>query len=187
MRDYSIVVRFFYALRLRFKNRRNQSRLRETEADVIYRRMLEAGLGVWTWKENSAPWAESAKGIVHARQNMTRLAELLAAHDIPLSVVIYPWPGNIVHDPPVSRQQVIWREWAAARGIELIDLFPSFRDGQDPRATIMDNFLPLDSHWNEAGHRRVAKAFLRRFHPGLKARLSATAYQETVMVSPCSH
>ncbi len=186
LRDNSIMVRFFYALRLRFKNRRNQSRLRETETDVIYRRTLEAGYAVWTWKENSAPWAEAAKGIVHARHNMTRLAELLAAHDIPLSAVIYPWPGNIVHDPPVSRQQVIWREWAAARGIELIDLFPSFRDGQDPRATIMENFIALDFHWNEAGHRRVAKAFLLRFRPGLKARLSATAQPATVIKSPCS-
>lgn len=186
LRDNSIVVRFFYALRLWFRNRGEQSKLQETEEDVIYRRMLETGLGVWTWKENSAAREVSAKGIVHARHNMIRLAELLAAHDIPLSVVIYPWPGNIVHDPPVSPQQVLWREWAAARGIELIDLFPSFRDGQDPRATIMANFIPSDFHWNEAGHRLVARAFLQRFRPGLKARLSATAYQATVIVSPCN-
>ena len=47
------------------------------------------------------------------------------------------------------------------RSILFIDLFPDFIPiGQDPKEVIRKYFIPGDLHWNEEGHRLVARRFL---------------------------
>ena len=74
------------------------------------------------------------KGLDRAVANMGQLHALLVAHDIGLTVVVYPWPTQLDIDEQDSRQRKIWGEWCAGRCDRFIDLFPvffSYRDQHD--------------------------------------------------------
>src|SRR5262245_5944208 len=47
-------------------------------------------------------------GIVRSLQNMGRLADLLAARNIPLTIVVYPWAQQIAQGDRNSRQVSLW-------------------------------------------------------------------------------
>src|SRR5205823_580784 len=65
-------------------------------------------------------------GISRALQNMQKLADLLAAHGIPLTVVVYPWPNLLFYEDHDSRQISIWRAFCIEHCRAFINLFPAF-------------------------------------------------------------
>jgi lysophospholipase L1-like esterase len=116
------------------------------------------------WTVNDALFTSfGAKGLRRGRENMDRLLDVLKRYDIDLTVVVYPWPDQIIEQDLHSRQVSFWRAWAEERGVQFIDLFPVFVSEKDGEATIRENFLPGDVHWNEAGHRLVAERFLKAY------------------------
>lgn len=97
-------------------------------------------------------------GMDLAAANMGALASLCEARGLPLTIVIYPWPANILAGELEHPQVGLWRAFAAERGLRFVDLFPAFiRDGADPRKTIARYFIDGDVHWNAAGHQLVAR------------------------------
>jgi hypothetical protein len=50
-------------------------------------------------------------GIARSLENMGRLFDLLAAHHIPLTIVVYPWAQQIAQGDRDSRQVSLWREY----------------------------------------------------------------------------
>lgn len=104
-----------------------------------------------------------AEGLRVAKQHMSELKAILDERGIPLTVVVYPWTDQIWLRDLDSRQVRAWREWAGENGVQFIDLFPVFIDGSDPEQTVRENFIAGDTHWNAAGHARVAEAFLREY------------------------
>jgi lysophospholipase L1-like esterase len=99
------------------------------------------------------------EGVPRAEANMGRLADLLARHRVRLTVVVYPWPDQILARDAESRQVRVWREWAKAHGAGFIDAFPAFLAGE-PEEIVRREFIRGDIHWNERGHRRIADAVL---------------------------
>lgn len=81
---------------------------------------------------------------------------------------IYPWahqvsdtewiPGRYAYMPegarPSDKSLMTVRELAAARGIDLIDLFPAFRNHRGGQPL----YFRQDSHWTPSGHEVVASA-----------------------------
>ena len=57
---------------------------------------------------------------------MDRLWQELSSRKIPISVVVYPWPAQVVHDTADSLQVRIWREWCDGKCKRFISLFPEF-------------------------------------------------------------
>ena len=102
------------------------------------------------------------RGLHAAAQSMDRLADLLRTHDIPLTLVVYPWPTQVDDGELESPQVIFWRAWSREHGAQFIDLFPAFitADPKENQRTIEDLFIRHDAHWNEAGHRRVAEHLL---------------------------
>jgi len=118
--------------------------------------------GSWTVDEELLEaWGRA--GLEMMRQRMDELLALLQRHDIALTVVVYPWPTQIYYQDLDSIQSRFWRDWSRERGVQFIDLFPTFvsDDAATNRETILRDFIPNDMHWNEAGHARVAELFLR--------------------------
>ena len=68
-----------------------------------------------------------------------------------------------------------WQDWAAARAVPFLDLFPAFMDETPPLEAYARYFIPCDSHFNAAGHALVAESYLA-FHeaqgPGSNSRLA---------------
>ena len=90
--------------------------------------------GAWTYRKvsDTAPFETAYAplglegGIAKEKAKMDILWQELAKRNIPISVVVYPWPTQIVHDTADSRQVRIWREWCDGKCKRFISLFPAF-------------------------------------------------------------
>ena len=115
-------------------------------------------------------------GLAKEESKMTLLWQELQRRNIPLSVVVYPWPAQIVHDTAESKQVTMWRDWCAGKCKSFISVFPAFLalKGQCPPAQsgcwYLNDFIFGDEHYNAAGNALVADAVARSLeeHPPLK-------------------
>lgn len=95
-------------------------------------------------------------GITRSRQNMQELADFLRARDIPLTIVVYPWPLQLALDDRNSRQERIWRDFCANNCKAFVDLFPAFfaeKDAHDDWYRRL--FIYGDLHPSVAGNRLI--------------------------------
>jgi hypothetical protein len=131
---------------------------RRTEEDRRY--ATNEFRSLWT-VDKEAYEDYGARGLRKAKKHMGRLYDLLQVHGIGMTLVVYPWPTQILHEDLDSIQVRVWREWAGNRSVQFIDLFPDFIPTADPpKEAIRKYFIPGDLHWNEEGHRLVARRFL---------------------------
>lgn len=100
-------------------------------------------------------------GLAKARRDMDRLAAFLTGHGIALTVAVYPWPDQVVHNDLESRQVTFWRQWCEQNGARFVDLFPAFFE-EDTDTVVRRYYIPGDMHFNDAGNRLIAAAFLER-------------------------
>jgi hypothetical protein len=108
-----------------------------------------------------------AKGLRRASENMDRLVDVVRKNGIDITLVVYPWPDQIVNREINSRQVSFWKAWAKERNVRFIDLFPAFISEEAAEATIRKYFIPGDIHWSESGHRLVAESFLNNYEVAL--------------------
>lgn len=110
--------------------------------------------------------AYGRQGLETAARRLEALRLLLARHGVPMTLVVYPWPDQVLAGQLDSLQSRFWRRWCEARGVQFIDLFPAFLDGNNARVVIDACYIRGDIHFNRMGHARAAAAFLRLFKPG---------------------
>lgn len=101
-------------------------------------------------------------GIARSKAKMDTLWRELQARNIPLSVVVDPWPAQLAHDSVDSRQVRIWQEWCQGRCKRFVTMFPAFFAVKDscsrmqPGCWYLNYFLFGDTHYNSAGDAIVA-------------------------------
>jgi hypothetical protein len=64
-------------------------------------------------------------GIAKEKAKMTLLWQELAQRNIPISVVVYPYPAQVLYDTVDSRQVRIWRDWCEGKCKRFITVFPA--------------------------------------------------------------
>jgi hypothetical protein len=107
-------------------------------------------------------------GIAREKTKMDLLWQELQKRNIPLTVVVYPWPAQIAHDTVDSRQVRIWRDWCAGKCKRFISLFPAFFavkeqcSGSQPGCWYLSHFIFGDTHYNSAGDALVADVISKR-------------------------
>jgi hypothetical protein len=93
-------------------------------------------------------------GIARSLQNMRALADLLAARNIPLTIVVYPWAQQLAQGDRDSRQVALWREFCAGRCKAFINLFPAFFAATEADRDWYERLFILgDDHYSAAGNR----------------------------------
>lgn len=103
-----------------------------------------------------------AVGLERATEHMNALRDLVRAHGIAMTVVVYPWPDQVLHADLDSKHVRHWAAWCAEHAVDFVDCFPAFLDSAESAdALIRRYYLPGDSHFNAAGHRVVADCILR--------------------------
>ena len=101
-------------------------------------------------------------GIARSKQNMQKLADLLRARHIPLTIVVYPWPLHLALDDRDSRQAKIWREFCLSNCKEFIDLFPTYFAVKDMHEDWYRRlFVYGDTHPSVAGHKLIFENLAR--------------------------
>jgi len=112
------------------------------------------------WEKESAPdRAIAAQGIEKIQASLRQLQKYLQERNIPMTLVIYPYPSYAASRRDETQYQKMWKDWARQNQMDLIDLFPEFA-GESAQSSL---YIPGDSHWNEAGHQRVADALSSRW------------------------
>ncbi len=94
---------------------------------------------------------------------MRALADLLAARNIPLTIVVYPWAQQLAQGDRDSRQVALWREFCAGRCKAFINLFPVFFAATRPTRTGTN----ISSFWATITTRRTATASCFWKSPGI--------------------
>ena len=107
-----------------------------------------------------------AGGIRRAQENMTRLADLLSAHGIDLSVSVHPWPVQLFDDDRNSPAVSVWRDFCELRCKSFISVFPAFFDYKDRNADwYRDLFIYGDYHYSKKGNEVMFEALRPHFLP----------------------
>jgi len=116
----------------------------------------------WTIADKSNPPLREA-GLPKIETYMDCLFDLMAAHGIRLSVVIFPNPDQVYYADTNSVWVAFWKDWCQRHDVLLLDCFPLLVRDQSlqDRERILDRYyLPGDFHFNENGNRLIANAFL---------------------------
>jgi lysophospholipase L1-like esterase len=140
----------------------------KTDAEIEAALRKLPGMGRMLWPNDEAEWNHCGEGARCMVENMDRLLAVVKKHGIPLTVVVYPWPDQVIAGNPDCHHVGIWRDWCAKNGVPLVNSFPKFEVGAPwrRRAEVIDAcYIPGDQHMNAEGHRRVAEAILEARHP----------------------
>jgi hypothetical protein len=101
-------------------------------------------------------------GIARSLQNMAALSNLLAARNIPLTIVVYPWAQQLAQGDRDSRQVSLWREFCEGRCKEFINLFPVFFAAAEADKDWYEHLFILgDDHFSAAGNRLMFRELAR--------------------------
>jgi alginate O-acetyltransferase complex protein AlgI len=106
-------------------------------------------------------------GIAKEKSKMDVLWRELASRNVPISVVVYPWPAQLAHDTVDSRQVRIWQDWCQGKCKRFISLFPAFFAIKDqcprtqPGCWYLSHFIFGDTHYNSTGDAVVANVISR--------------------------
>jgi hypothetical protein len=107
-----------------------------------------------------------AGGITRSLENMTRLSDLLASRNIPLTIVVYPWAQQIAQNDRDSKQVRLWRDFCPGRCKAFIDLFPVFFAASDADKDWYEHLYILgDDHFSARGNRVMFEELAKRLLP----------------------
>jgi len=101
-------------------------------------------------------------GIAREQAKMDALYRELKERNIPISVVVYPWPAQLAHDNVDSREVRIWRDWCDGKCKRFVTLFPAFFAIKNacpptqPGCWYLSHFVFGDTHYNAVGDAVVA-------------------------------
>jgi hypothetical protein len=94
------------------------------------------------------------RGLELAGANLDKLVGLCRDWQCRLTLVVYPWPDNVMAGDRDSIQVRHWRDWSAKRGVRFIDGFAPFF--KEPAETALhENYIEGDVHFTEAGNRLI--------------------------------
>ena len=109
----------------------------------------------WTYLENND---KVNVGIANAITNMNELHLYLKSKNIPMSLAVYPWPGQILYDKQDSLQVKLWRDFCLTRCKSYINLFPLFFEEIDTlskKEIVKKYYLKHDVHFNKKGNKKI--------------------------------
>ena len=124
--------------------------------------------GAWTFDSGDDEYGKIGVNgaIAKSLEMMEKLFDLCEKNNIRLSVGVYPWPGQILHDIEESRQVKIWRNFCVGKCANFYNSFPTFFGlaGSSGREWVIRNYFFYDDmHFNENGNRLIASDFLKGY------------------------
>jgi hypothetical protein len=116
--------------------------------------------GVGEWYNDRGLIELADRGLELGQQNMAKLAELCRQHKIRLRLAVHPWQTQVLRQDTMDYYVRSWKDFCDSEGIDFINLFPVFINGENPFTVTETYYIPEDNHWNEAGHELVAEHLL---------------------------
>jgi len=102
-------------------------------------------------------------GIARSLANMTKLSDLLASRNIPLTIVVYPWAQQIAQNDRDSKQVRLWRDFCPGHCKAFVDLFPPFFAAADADKDWYEHlYIVGDDHFSAQGNRMMFEELAKR-------------------------
>jgi hypothetical protein len=109
--------------------------------------------------------------IERATRHMQELADLLAAHHIPLTIGVYPWPVQLARNDRDSRQVRLWRDFCVRNKCNaFIDLFPAVFAAKDAHPDWYERYFIFgDDHYSAGGNHLLFHAIAPHLLPAAQS------------------
>jgi hypothetical protein len=102
-------------------------------------------------------------GIARSLQNMRALSDLLAAKNIPLTIVVYPWAQQVAQGDRDSKQVSLWRDFCEGRCKAFINLYPVlFAASEADKNWYERYYIVGDDHFSAEGNQLVFRELARQ-------------------------
>ena len=133
---------------------------KEKEFVKKYGYIVNHQANLWT-HDNDYFRQEGKKGVELSKKYLSKLKNVLDEQKVDLTIIVYPWPGQIYRNEHSSMHVQVWKDWALENNTKFINLFPIFfnekeRSMADRLKFIDKMYLPSDMHFNLLGHQLVA-------------------------------
>ena len=170
LRDHSIIFRFLNVvsdkteiiknyLKLKAKTAKELNRgfFDTNQNDVMFYRMTHIDRGFWTYDVQK--FNEIKKGLKQSKEYLIKLFDLLKENNISSSLIIYPWPTQILYGD--DYHQKIWKEFAEQQQIDFVNMYEYF-NSENKKKLILENFLYGDIHWNKKGTKIIFDNLIKK-------------------------
>ena len=144
--DKTEITKNYIKLKYKTAQELNKKFFDTNQNDVMFYRMTHIDRGFWTYNEQK--FSEIKQGLDQSKIYLEKLFKLLKKNNISSTLVIYPWPTQILYGD--DYHQNIWEEFANTQQINFISMYKYF-DETDKKKTIFENFIYGDIHWNKKG------------------------------------
>ena len=159
LRDNTVTFRFLNLLsdkteisknyiKLKLKTAKNLGKdfFETNRDDVMFYRMTHIDRGFWTF--NDKKFSEIKNGLQQSEKYLEKLFNLLEKNNISSTLVIYPWPTQIIYGDNYHEKH--WKNFSQSRNINFLSMYDYFKS-DDNKKFVLDNFLYGDIHWNKKG------------------------------------
>ena len=118
--------------------------------DVMFYRMTHIDRGYWTFNEKN--FLNIKDGLKQSEKYLDKLFTLLKDNNISSTLVIYPWPTQILYGD--NYHEDYWKNFSVRKNVNYLSVYDSF-SSSEKKKFIFDNFLYGDVHWSKKGTKKI--------------------------------
>ncbi len=155
--DQTEIIKKYIKLKFKASKNLNKNFFDTNRDDVMYYRMTHIDRGLWTF--NNKKFEEVKEGLSQSNEYLTKLFDLLKEKNISASLIIYPWPSQILYGDEFHQKH--WLNFSNEKKINFVNLFDKFQSKQT-RKFIFENFIYGDVHWNEKGTKLIFDEIIKK-------------------------
>jgi hypothetical protein len=119
----------------------------------------------WTFNKKEITYYDVDNGLERQFYAMNKMYELLKSKNIKLSIILHPWPNQLLWDKKNSEYVIIWEKFCENKCNKIINLFPVYfknkesLNRKEALNLIKKYYLPGDMHPNVYGNHLIANEF----------------------------
>ena len=148
--DKTELLKNYLKLKIKASKELNKNFFKTSKDEVIFYRMTHIDRGFWTYDVKK--FQEVEIGLKQAEKYLLKLFKLLKDNNIESTLIIYPWPTQILYGDKFH--QDYWINFATNNNIQFLSLYEKFTN-TNKKKFIFENFIYGDIHWNKNGTKLV--------------------------------
>ncbi len=124
----------------------------------------------WTFNKSEIFWYDVDLGVKNSLYAMSKIYELLDANDIKLSIILIPWPNQLLWDSVESEHVKIFENFCKNKCNNIINFYPAFFNYKDrldineAKKNIKELYLLGDMHTSVKGNKLIASEFKKQYN-----------------------
>ena len=124
----------------------------------------------WTFNKSEIFWYDVDLGIKNSLYAMNKIYDLLSSNNIKLSIILVPWPNQLLWDSVESEHVKIFTDFCQNKCNNIINFYPAFfnnknkLDIKEAKKNIKELYLLGDMHTSIKGNKLIASEFSKQFN-----------------------